>query len=214
VRDPFSEDGRLYRTGDVAYVRGDGELVFLGRRDRQVKISGFRVELGEIEAAIGAHPDVRAAAVMVTGGSSPGLEAVYEVAERRVVEPETLRAHLAERLPAYMVPARLRPVPELPLTLNGKVDLERLSRATTREPGADGGYVAPRTPVEHDLAGLWSELLDVERVGVRDNFFDLGGHSLVATRLLSRVRARYDAEVTMRSFFEAPTIEDLARHLP
>jgi acyl-CoA synthetase (AMP-forming)/AMP-acid ligase II/acyl carrier protein len=213
VPDPFASGGRLYRTGDVACVREDGEILFLGRRDRQVKVSGFRVELGEVEAAIGSHPDVRAAAVVVGGDDSRRLEAFYEVAENHVLPPDSLRAHLQRRLPGYMVPSRLEPVDELPLTPNGKVDFERLSRRTSPDRSPDDGYVAPRTPVERKLVEIWSELLDVERIGVRDNFFDLGGHSLVATRLLSRVRASFDAEVTMRSFFDGPTVEALARLL-
>jgi aspartate racemase len=213
VPDPFSGGGRLYRTGDVACFREDGQIMFLGRRDRQVKVSGFRVEPAEIEAAMRAHPEVRAAAVVSVGTEPKHLEAFYEGIDPGVPAVDDLRAHLLQRLPRYMVPTRLEPVDALPLTSNGKVDIDRLARRSSRDRGVQDGYVAPRTPVEQELAAMWSELLDVERVGVHDNFFDLGGHSLVATRLLSRVRATFEAEVTMRSFFDAPTVEDLARQL-
>jgi acyl-CoA synthetase (AMP-forming)/AMP-acid ligase II len=212
VSDPFGA-GRLYRTGDIVRFREDGEILFLGRRDRQVKVSGYRVEPGEVEAAICSHPAVRTAAVVTGGDGLKHLEAFYEVPGDGALAPDALRAYLTERLPRYMVPTLLEPVDELPLTPNGKLDVDRLSRRPSRQRGTQDGYIAPRTATEEKLVAMWSQLLDLERVGVRDNFFALGGHSLVATRLLSRVRATFDAEVTMRSFFDAPTVEDMARLL-
>ena len=212
VPNPFGA-GRLYRTGDIVRFREDGEILFLGRRDRQVKVSGYRVEPDEVEAAICSHPAVRTAAVVTGGDELKHLEAFYAVTDDGALAPDALREYLRERLPGYMVPTLLEPVDEVPITPNGKLDVERLSRRRSRQRGTENGYVAPRTAAEQKLAAMWSELLDVERVGVRDNFFALGGHSLVATRLLSRVRATFDAEVTMHSFFDAPTIEDMARLL-
>jgi acyl carrier protein len=166
-----------------------------------------------VEAAIRSHPEVRAAAVLAGGDEDKRLRAFYEVAEGRVLAAGDLRAYLLERLPRFMLPAQLEPLDELPLTSNGKVDVRGLAGRASPSMATDNGYVAPRTPVEHELAAMWSELLDVERVGIRDDFFELGGHSLVATQLLSRVRTTFDAEVSMRSFFDAPTVEDLARLL-
>jgi amino acid adenylation domain-containing protein len=206
VPDPFAGSGRrLYRTGDLGRYRADGELLFLGRRDYQVKVRGFRIELGEIETALLAHPAVRDA-VVTAGGERGASRLVAYVTPRPAAAfaAAELRAHLGERLPAYMVPAAFVELVALPLLPNGKVDRKALPAPNWE--GDAAAYVAPRTPLEARLAVLWSHLLGVERVGAHDSFFALGGHSLKATRLVSRLRAELGVEVEVRRIFEAPTL--------
>ncbi|HEX3131877.1 MAG TPA: amino acid adenylation domain-containing protein, partial [Thermoanaerobaculia bacterium] len=198
------EAGRWYRTGDLARRLPDGTLEFLGRIDHQVKIRGFRVELGEIEARLRAHPAVREAVVLSRGESL----AAYVVGE----EGETaLRAWLAAALPNYMIPSAWAFLDALPLSPNGKVDRRALARIEPER--SVSGFVAPRTPTEELLAGIWSDLLQVERVGANDRFFDLGGHSLLAARLTSRVRDTFGVELPVRTVFEAPALADLASRI-
>ncbi len=194
---------RLYRTGDRARYREDGNLEFLGRRDHQVKIRGFRIELGEIEAALSALPGVREAVVVVR--EDPRRLVAYMVGE---ADMDALRRSLRERLPDYMVPADFVTLVTLPLTPNGKVDRKALP-APERQV-AEESALAPRTPVEEILAGIWAELLGRERVGATDHFFDLGGHSLLATQVMSRLRSAFDVDMPLRDLFEAPTLADLA----
>ncbi|MBV9774988.1 MAG: amino acid adenylation domain-containing protein, partial [Gemmatimonadetes bacterium] len=215
VPDPFAGEpgARLYRTGDRARWRADGTLDFLGRVDEQVKLRGFRIEPGEVEAALRRHPAVREAVVVARDAASgvPGdrrLVAYVVAAEGRTVDAEELRAHLRTFLPEYMVPAALVALDGLPVTSSGKVD----RRALPAPDGPTGAreYVAPRSATEEVLAGIWREVLGVERVGVHDSFFDLGGHSLLATRLVSRIREAFLAEIPLRVLFEAPTVARLA----
>jgi acyl carrier protein len=199
--------GRLYRTGDIALFRDDGNIVFLGRRDRQIKLSGYRIELGEIEAALETHPDVAQAAVVATRDDPARLVAF--VAAPSGPQRTVLRDFLLAQLPAYMVPSQFDIRDRLPLTPAGKLDRETLARQVVPITGA-GENAPPGTPVETVLAQIWEELLQAKGIGVNDNFFDLGGHSLAATRLLSRVRDRFQVNVTMRSFFDRPTLRGLA----
>ncbi|MFL5541905.1 MAG: condensation domain-containing protein, partial [Longimicrobiaceae bacterium] len=213
VPDPFGEPGaRLYRSGDRARWRAEGGLEFVGRVDFQVKIRGFRVEPGEIEARLAEHPGVREA-VVVARAEADGekrLVAYYVAAEG--VEPEALRAHLAELLPEHMVPAAYVRLEGLPLTPHGKVD-QRALPAPEGEAYARRAYEAPVGEVEAALAGIWAEVLRLERVGRWDHFFDLGGHSLLATRVASRIAGVLGVEVPLRSLFEAPTLAELARRV-
>jgi amino acid adenylation domain-containing protein len=213
VRDPFVPDGRLYRTGDVACYREDGNILFLGRRDRQVKLSGYRIELSEVESTIVSHPNVCGAAVVLTGTEQKRLRAFYETHGGRTLSPAALRSYLSQQLPPYMVPSQLEAVDQLPLTPNGKVDFDALSCRELRDAGQRETFVPAKNPTEQRLREIWSELLQAERVGVRDNFFELGGHSLLATRLLSRIRNAFEVQITMQEFFDRPTIEDLAELL-
>jgi acyl carrier protein len=208
VPDPFGREvgDRLYRTGDVVRYGADGEVEFVGRVDNQVKVRGYRVELGEIEAALLAQPGVGAAAVVLREGARDPQLVAYVVPEAGgTLSAGELRASLSVSLPEHMIPTAFVELEELPLTPNGKVD-----RRALPEPGPGdaraGGYVAPRTAVEENLCDIWSEVLGVGRVGVEDNFFELGGHSLLATRVTSRVRERFGVEFQLRNLFEAPTV--------
>jgi len=198
---------RLYRTGDRVRLLPDGRIDFLGRFDDQVKVRGFRIEPGEIEEALAAHPGVAAAVVMPREEEgSRGLVA-YVVLED--LDLTALRAFLRERLPEFMIPAFFVALPALPVNPNGKVDRAALARIVPRfESGA--GSRTPRGPLEETVAAVWSEILGVERIGAQDRFFDLGGHSLLALRVLARMRDVLGVDVPLRVLFEAPTIEGLA----
>ncbi|HEU0051863.1 MAG TPA: condensation domain-containing protein, partial [Longimicrobium sp.] len=208
VPDPFAAEpgARMYRTGDRARWKADGKLEFLGRVDDQVKIRGFRIEPGEVEAAITAFPGMRQARVVMRE-DQPGDKRLvaYVVGSADV---EGLRAHLRQSLPEYMVPRAIVAMVRLPLNANGKVDRKALP---VPEYAADADrYVAPRTPVEEVLAGIWADVLRLERVGVEDSFFEVGGHSLLATRVVSRVRGVFGVELPLRALFEGPTVAEMA----
>ncbi|RKH24614.1 AMP-binding enzyme, partial [Corallococcus sicarius] len=196
---------RLYRTGDVARWRADGTLDYLGRADFQVKVRGFRIELGEIEATLLQHPEVREAVVLARE-DVPGdkrLVAYVTALEGHALEADTLKAHLKQHVPEYMVPSAFLVLEALPLNTNGKVDRKALPAPLGT--ALTSSYVAPSTPTEEQLAALFTQVLRVERVGIHDNFFALGGHSLLATQLVSRVRATFRRELPLRALFEAPT---------
>jgi len=213
VRDPAGTGEVLYRSGDLARRREDGALEYLGRMDQQVKLRGFRIELGEIEAALRADPRVRDAAVVVREDRAGERRLAGYVVAVEGAEPEAaeLRARLRDRLPEYMVPGALVFLDALPLTRNGKLDARALPAPDAG--GLADGYVAPRTPLEAALAGIWAELLEVERVGVEDNFFDLGGHSLLAIQVMTRVREACGAELPLRALFDLPTVAKLAERV-
>ncbi|HEU4560211.1 MAG TPA: amino acid adenylation domain-containing protein, partial [Longimicrobium sp.] len=214
VPDPFSAGpgARLYRTGDRVRWLADGSVEFLGRTDHQVKIRGFRIEPGEIEARLAEHAGVREAVVLVRGDAPGEKRLVAYVAGDETATPDVLRAHLSERLPEYMAPAANVRLEMLPLTPNGKVDRKALPA-----PGGDAfpahRYEAPSGTVEETVAGIWAELLGVERVGRRDHFFELGGHSLLAARIISRVRQALGVVASARDVFERPVLADFARGL-
>ncbi|AUX37708.1 MULTISPECIES: non-ribosomal peptide synthetase [Sorangium] len=211
VPDPFSpEPGqRLYRTGDLGRYRDDGAIEFVGRRDHQVKIRGHRIELGEIEARLAEHAGVQEAVVLARE-DRPGARRLvaYVAATAPAPDAEALRAWLAARVPEYMVPPIYVLLPALPRTANGKVDRAALPAP---ESGDALGFVAPRTVTEELLAGIWAEVLGVERVSAEASFFDLGGHSLQLTQILARVRRALGVEVPLRSLFETPTVAAQAR---
>ncbi|HWN44376.1 MAG TPA: amino acid adenylation domain-containing protein, partial [Thermoanaerobaculia bacterium] len=210
VPDPFADGERLYRTGDLARWHRDGNLEFLGRTDQQLKIRGFRVEPGEIEAVLAAHPAVREAAVVAR--QDPGTAArrlVAYVATQGTVTTGELRAAVRERLPDYMVPSAFHFLEALPLTPSGKIDRRGLPDLDTTA-GEEAGSVPPRTPLEEEIAAIWRQVMGVERVGVHDNFFDLGGHSLLAVRLLARIRRQLGRDLPLASLFAGPTIAHLA----
>ncbi|WP_410660540.1 amino acid adenylation domain-containing protein [Amycolatopsis sp. lyj-112] len=207
VADPFGPLGeRMYRTGDLARWTADGVLEYAGRGDVQVKVRGFRIEPGEVEAALAAHPDVAQAVVIARDGNGTQRLIGYVVGD---VDVDALRAFVVDRLPEFMVPSAFVVLDRIPLMLNGKLD-----RAALPEPEfGTGAYRAPRTATEETLAGLYAEVLGLDRVGIDDDFFALGGHSLVATRLISRIRTELAVEIPIRIVFESPTVAALGRHL-
>jgi amino acid adenylation domain-containing protein len=214
VPDPFAPDAgaRMYRTGDRARWLADGNLEYLGRTDFQVKVRGFRIEPGEIEAELAALPGVRQAVVDARTGPGGARLVAWIAAEGAQPAPAELRAGLLRSLPDHMVPSVFVPVDSMPLTPSGKVD----RRALPEPEGTvaqGGGYVPPRSPTEQLLAQAWSELLGVERVGASDTFFALGGHSLLATRMVSRVREMFGVELPLRTVFEVPVLRDLAARI-
>ncbi|HEY0733697.1 MAG TPA: amino acid adenylation domain-containing protein [Herpetosiphonaceae bacterium] len=236
IPDPFADQpgARLYRTGDLARYLVSGAIEFLGRIDDQVKLRGFRIELGEIEATLAQHPAVDAVVVTArtTASGEPTLVAYVVEQEPRTgalwakLEPNesqagnplgsgfsvlgsALREFLAQRLPAYMVPAQIMVLDALPLTPNGKVDRRALPDPDHTRPDLAAEFVAPATPVERDVAAIWSDVLGVERVGIYDNFFDLGGHSLLVVQVISRIRTLFQVEIPLRFMFETPTVAGL-----
>ncbi|HSL84340.1 MAG TPA: condensation domain-containing protein, partial [Thermoanaerobaculia bacterium] len=221
VPDPFAdgalvpEGARLYRTGDAAAWAADGRLEFRGRLDGQLKIRGYRVEPGEVESALATHPAVLEAAVVPwqPEGVSETRLAAYAVPRPGAPAPdaEALRAHLEERLPAYMVPSALALLPELPRTASGKLDREALPKPEAA--AAAGRRAALRTPMEELLAGWWCELLGLDRVGRDDDFFRLGGHSLLVGRLAARVRKELGVDLPLIDVFEHPTLAALAERV-
>ncbi|MFI0187757.1 non-ribosomal peptide synthase/polyketide synthase [Streptomyces sp. NPDC017082] len=210
VADPYGPPGtRMYRTGDIVRWSADGELHFTGRADDQIKIRGFRVEPAEIEARLTAHPAVAEAVVsLYEDGGRKRLAAHLVPAAAALPTAAELRAHLAAGLPDYMLPAAFVTVPALPLTANGKVDRRRLP-APDWSAGGDRAHREPRTEAERALAGIWADLLGVERVGVDDNFFMLGGDSILSIQVVSRARAAGLA-LTPRDLFRHPTVAALA----
>jgi amino acid adenylation domain-containing protein len=215
VPNPFGKGERLYRTGDVVRWRGDGTLEFLGRRDTQVKVRGFRIELGEVETALASNPGVSEAVVVAREDGTEGkrLVAYVTVKEGAAMDAGTLRTHLKQRLPEYMVPFAYVVLDALPLTPNGKVDRKALPEPDSESATHRREYVAPRTPVEQTLATLWSEVLRHDGPGVLDDFFELGGHSLLATQLVSRIRDAFQVELPLRELFESPTVARLAQRV-
>jgi amino acid adenylation domain-containing protein len=214
--DPFSDEpgARLYRTGDLARYLPNRDIEYLGRIDAQVKIRGYRIELGEIEAVLSRHPSVREA-VALAREDSPGEKrlAAYIVPGDGAVQAGELRDFLKRKLPEYMVPSAFVFLGSLPLTPNGKVDRKALPAPDQGRPELGEGYVVPRTPREELLAKTWAEVLQLEKVGVHDNFFDLGGHSLLATQVISRLRDAFHVDLPLRALFEHPTVAGLAERI-
>jgi aspartate racemase len=206
---------RLYRTGDLVRYLADGNLEFLGRRDQQVKLRGFRIEPGEIEATLARHPGVREAAVVMKEETSGGKRLVAYFVPRQEPAPSIseLRSLLRASLPGYMVPADFVPLGALPLTASGKLNRGALPSPERVRPELGNGFVAPRSPVEVRLAEIWTSLLGIEPVGVHDDFFALGGHSLMATQVVSRLRTIYQVDLPLSAIFEAPTVAGLAQAL-
>jgi aspartate racemase len=214
IPDPFgSEPGaRLYRTGDVARYLPDGDLEYLGRVDHQVKVRGFRVELGEIEAVLGQHPAVRECVVATQrdGAAEPRIVAYVVPGDAGAPAAAELRDFMRQKLPGYMVPSGFVTLEHLPLTPTGKVD--RLALPAHRQTGQDAsrGFVGPRDAVEAQLIGVWEKVLGVHPIGIGDNFFDLGGHSLLGVRLFARMEKVFGRRLLLSTLFQAPTVEQMA----
>ena len=215
VPDPFARraGGRLYRSGDLVRQLPDGNIDYLGRIDSQVKIRGFRIELGEIEAVLADHSDVATCTVNVYQKSEYDRHLVAYVVRRGNAEPrpEALKAFIAFRLPQYMVPQSYIFLDKIPLTPAGKVDVRALP--TPEQAQRRATYVAPVTEMEQLLAELWADILKTQPVGIHDNFFEIGGHSLLVMQVVSRLQERVGGEIPLRVLFENPTIAELAAHL-
>ncbi|WP_445302295.1 amino acid adenylation domain-containing protein [Microcoleus sp. F4-D5] len=218
ILNPFSHEqgDRLYKTGDLARYLPDGNIEFLGRIDHQVKIRGFRIELGEIEAVLSQHPDVQESVVIKREDASGNQRLVaYIVSHLRLEHTDvgSLRNFLKQKLPDYMVPSGFLFLNHLPLTPNGKVDRKALPEPDALNPELETNYVAPQTDIEQAIATVWQQVLHLEKVGVDDNFFDLGGHSLLMAQAHSKLREVVDRDVSMIEMFKYPTISSLAKYL-
>ena len=214
VPHPFSTQpgARLFQTGDVGLYLPDGTIEYRGRRDHQVKLRGFRIELGEIEAQLASHPQVKQT-VVVASDSEQGdkyLVAYLVLKAAETITIEEMRSHLQQSLPEYMIPSAFVLLDEFPLTTSGKVDRRQLPAADEGRLELGEQFVAPRTPVEQEVAHIWEQVLKVKGVGVNDNFFALGGHSLLATQVISRVNESLQIEMPLRTMFEQPTVAGLA----
>ena len=214
IANPFdpAASPRVYRTGDRMRFRADGTLEFLGRFDHQVKLHGYRIELGEIEAALDRHPDIRQSVAIMAGNETDEKRLVAYVVPHKGHEPAgaDLRRHLNTLIPAYSVPSTIIRLDALPLTANGKLDVKSLPTPGVHRSELDAPFVAPRTPTEEMLAGIWEELLPIDRVGATDDFFELGGHSLLAVKMLARLHEAFGVELPLPTVFTHPTLAALA----
>ncbi|MEL6605585.1 MAG: amino acid adenylation domain-containing protein, partial [Cyanobacteria bacterium J06614_10] len=214
VAHPFMAGERLYRTGDLAKMSADGNLHYLGRADDQVKIRGFRVELGEVEALVQQLDTVRECAVVVHPNEQGVVRLIaYVVTDKDEIVSQTLRQALLAKAPDYLVPALFMPIAEIPLTPAGKLNRKALPLPQKSDWTVEQAYVAPRTLTETGLAAIAAEVLGLDRVGVTDNFFALGGHSLAAMQILARIRTQTGKELSLRTLFSEPTVEALAREI-
>ena len=213
IPDPLSGSpgARLYRSGDLARRLENGELVFGGRRDHQVKLRGFRIEMGEIETRLNDHQRIETAVVLLNETNGRQLVAYVKPKPGQILETPELRPYLAASLPEYMVPSHFLLVDGIPLTPTGKIDRRALSQREPVKPSADG-FVAPRTETEQQLARILGAVLDVERVGIHDNFFELGGDSILAIQVLAKAEES-DLKISIQQLFTTPTIEGLAESL-
>ena len=211
IPNPFADSGgsRLYKTGDIGRYLGDGNIQFLGRRDHQVKIRGFRIELGEIESILRRHPEVKdVVAIVAEDGDEKRIVAyIVPKEEGAIVDP---RGYLRERAPEYMTPSAIVMMDALPLTPNGKIDRKALPAAQFR---TERPATAPTTPVEEMLASIWRQALNLQQVGTGENFFEIGGHSLLAIQVISRTREAFGVETGVRKLFERPTIEGFSKEI-
>jgi len=205
----------LYRTGDIGRLLPDGSIEFVERKDFQVKIRGYRIELGEIEAALAEHSSVQKAVVTVPEDKPGRLLLVAYLLVNQDEEPriDEIKAYLRERLPDYMLPSAYMTLERMPLTPNGKVDRRSLPVPEVNGSVERSGHITPRTEVEEILAGIFEEVLKLDRVGIYDNFFEIGGHSLLAAQVILRARSKFGVEIGVRSIFEEPAVEGLARRI-
>ena len=221
VPNPFGHRSgeRLYKTGDLARYLPDGRIKYLGRKDSQIKLNGYRIELKEIEAVILEHSAVRDAAVVVKQIEERLEIVAYIVSREGDLPSETsgsgieIRTFLRERLPEYMIPTKNVSLPALPLTINGKLDHARLPEPQKHRPAFTSSYEAPCNRVERTIASIWQEELQLEKVGIHDNFFDLGGNSLSLARVFDRLQATFGNRLKMVELFRHTTIAALAKYL-
>ncbi|MBD1924288.1 amino acid adenylation domain-containing protein [Microcoleus sp. FACHB-831] len=200
---------KLYKTGDLGCYLPNGEIKYLGRIDHQVKIRGIRIEIGEIEALINQYPAV-ADSVVIVREDSPGNQRLVAYVVSKTDITQEVRSFLKQHLPEYMIPAAFVQMEALPLTPNGKINRLALPASDNYRPEQESVFVAPQTQIEQEIAEIWTAVLSLDKVGIKDNFFDLGGHSLMATQLISRVKKNFGVDVSLPEFFKSPTIKDLA----
>ncbi len=209
IEDPFSSGGRLYKTGDLASWNADGSIAYIGRKDNQVKLRGYRIELGEIETLLEEQDTVQQAVVVAKEITSGNKQLVAYVVNEGVFEEQAAMEQLSMLLPEYMVPKYYVSLTEMPLSGNGKVDRKRLPSPAVGNSNQEA-YVAPATDTEKALAAIWQELLGVAQVGKNDNFFEIGGHSLLAVKLVSRIRTAFEKQLNVKDIFQYPRLEHLA----
>jgi amino acid adenylation domain-containing protein len=211
VPDPFGViGGRLYATGDLARYRLDGSIEFVGRSDYQVKFRGIRIELGEVESRLRRHAAVRDAVVMVREDTLGDARLIAYVTLDSKIDVDLLHEFLKANLPDYLLPSFIVELSSFPLTPNGKINRREFPAPDLAGERQRKPFIAPRTPIEQSLSKIWSDFLNIDRVGINESFFDLGGHSLMATRLLSRIREVFNVELPLRDLFNSPTIDNLA----
>jgi acyl carrier protein len=213
IQHPFSNvDGaKLYRTGDRGRYLPDGRIELLGRADRQVKVRGYRVELGEVDAILAEHPHIKEATVVSQAvGSDHRLSAYICPQDGSDLNVTVVREYLRERVPDYMLPSTYVFLTALPRTTIGKIDTSVLPTPGAHRPNLDTPYVSPRTPIEDSLASIWAEILELDAVGIHDHFLDLGGDSLLAVRIVAAMEERLGIEFGAESIFEQPTVAELA----
>jgi len=203
---------QIHHTGDLGRILNNGCLEYLGRIDSQVKVRGFRVDVAEVESVLADHPEVTAAAVTSRSNSAAEMQLIGYIVPGRSCSPtaSSLRKFLLERLPEYMVPAIFKTVDALPLTASGKIDRHALPQPGKERPELAEPFTAPSTPTERALTKIWGKVLGFDQVGTHDSFFDLGGHSLTATRVISQVIKQFQLEIPLQSLFQSPTIAEMA----
>ena len=211
IDNPFKAGDRVYKTGDLGRWLPDGNLALSGRRDTQVKVRGYRIELGEIEAALQAHPTIETAAVVVKATADGEKEMVAYLCGKETLTSDALRNYLGGLLPGYMVPGYFVQLDAMPLTLNGKIDRKKLPDPEGLGMGSGVEYVAPRNETETTLLTIWTEILGRDSISVKDNFFNIGGHSLRATRLMGQIHKAFDVKLGLKDLFATPVLEDQAR---
>jgi len=214
LRDVFRLDSAngLYKSGDLGRRLVNGDIEYLGRIDQQVKIRGFRIELGEIEAVLAKHSGVREPVVVISDDGSGEKRLIAYLVPQGTEEVTTSKLHsfLKERLPEYMIPSAFVQLERMPLTSNGKIDRRALPAPDMARPETEGGFVEPRTPLEEEVAAAWKQVLNLERVAVNENFFEIGGHSLLAARVITVLRGNLGVNLSLRSLFDNPTVERMA----
>jgi amino acid adenylation domain-containing protein len=213
VADPYGAPGdRLYRTGDLGRWLPDGNLEFVGRIDHQIKVRGHRIEPAEIEECLRSHPDV-VDALVTADRDGQGAQRLIAYLRGGRTSVEELRQHLAQYVPAYMVPTHFVTLSDFPLTVNGKIDRGRLPEPADTRPELQADYMAPRDPIEVAITGIWEDILGLESIGIHDNFLHLGGHSLKAVAIISRIRKKIDTDITVKELFRAKTVARLAEEI-
>jgi non-ribosomal peptide synthetase component F len=213
ITNPFDDSSRLYKTGDLARYLPDGNLQYLGRKDNQVKVRGFRIELGEVEAILAQHNAVKQTAVTIKTDHSGNSRLIAYLVTDTAVTREELKQFLSEKLPNYSIPSAYIFLDTLPLTPSGKVDRRSLPEPQIARSQLSKAYTPPTSTLEQQIADIWQHLLQVDKVGIHDNFFDLGGHSLLIVQARSRLETLLNRQIPLVTLFQYPTIETLATYL-